>query len=262
MIPNNEAVERVNFLMQSPIRVQILELLRKEGELTKRELNERVDVSRVTVQRNVEVLEEHDWIDNSHPTYSITPLGELVIDEVERLEDSMEVVQKLRPFLKWIPRDSFDLDPHALAEATVIEVDHTNPTDWVHHHTDRIRSTSYAWALLPGTGIEAWEAAVDSSSNGLESQIIVSPDVAETLRTDPDYTEKIEILFERDALELYVYDMSIPYHLGRLDQYIYFVAIDDTGLPRAFIETESDTVHEWAENEFESYLMRAEKFEF
>lgn len=263
MLTNPNTVDDINFLTQSPVRVQILELLREEGELTKSELTDQFDVSRVTIQRNVEALEQRDWIDNSHPTYATTPLGEMVIDEVSPLTESIEIAQKLRPFLKWVPRDSFDLDPHTLADATVIEADRTNPTDWVYRHTDRIRSASYAWALLPGTGMEAWEAAVESSSDSeLESQIIVTPDVAETLETDPEYTEKIEILFERNALELYVYDGSIPYHLGRLDQYIYFVAVDDTGLPQAYVETESDAVYDWAEAKFDSYRARAGSFEF
>lgn len=262
MLTDTNTVEVVHFLTQSPVRVQILELLREEGEFSKRELNDRFDVSRVTVQRNVDALEQRDWIDNSHPTYAITPLGELVVEEVSPLTESVAITQKLRPFLKWIPRDSFDLDPRVLADATILEVDRANPTDWVHHHVSRIRSASTAWALLPGTGTEAWEAAVDSSADGeFESVLVVSPEVAETLRTEPEYADKIELLFDRGALQLYVYYGPIPYHFGRLDQYVYFVVMDDEGIPRAFVETESDTVHEWAESEFESYRTQAEPFE-
>lgn len=263
MLTKDMVVEDINVLTQSPVRVQILELLRDEGELSRSELNEQFDVSRVTIQRNVETLEQRDWIENSHPTYTITPLGELVIEELSSLTESVEMMQKLRPVLKWVPRDSFDLDPHLLADATVIEADHTNPTDWVHHHIDRIRSASDARALLPGTGTEAWEAAVESSDAGeFTATIIVTPSVAETLRNDPVYADKIEILFERDVLELYVYDGPIPYHLSRLDQFVQLVVTDDEGIPRALVETGSDRVGEWADTKFESYRAQAETLEF
>lgn len=263
MLTSNEAIAEVNFLAQSPVRVQILELLCEKGALTKSELNERFDVSRVTIQRNLEALEGRDWIDNSHPTYAITPLGELVIEEVAPLTDSMAIMRKLQPFLKWMPRNSFDLDPRELADATIIAVDEKNPTDWVHHHTDRIRSSTNSWGLLPGTGIEAWNAAVDSSADGgFSAELIVDPKVAETLRSDPLYVDKVETLLERDALDLYTYDGSIPYHIGRFDQYIQIVVADDEGIPRALVETNSDTVREWGESEFESYREQAEPLEF
>lgn len=256
-------VEDVNFLTQSPVRVQILELLREEGELSKRELTERFDVSRVTVQRNVEALQQYDWIDNSHPTYAITPLGELVIDEVSPLTESIETAQKLRPFLKWIPRDSFDLDPRELADATIIEADSTNPTDWVTYHVDRLKSTTYVRGVIQMTGLDAWDAAVEATVHGgAQLELIVSRDVAETLRANPEYAERVEVILDHDALELYQYDEPVPYYLGLLDQYVQFAVTDDEAMPRALVETDDETVHEWAEDEFEAYRAQAEPLEF
>ncbi|MFC7212589.1 helix-turn-helix transcriptional regulator [Saliphagus sp. GCM10025334] len=263
MVTRDRMVEDINFLTQSPVRVQILEHLREEGELSKRELTERFDVSRVTIQRNVEALKERDWIDNSHPTYAITPLGELVIDEVAPLTDSMEVERKLRPFLKWIPRDSFDLDPYLLATATIIEADPTNPTDWVTYHVDRLKSSTYARGVIQMTGLDAWDAAVEATVHGgAQFELIVTRDVAETLRTRPEYAERVEAILDHDALELYEYDESVPYYLGLLDQYVQFGVTDDRGMPRALVETDSEAVHEWAEDEFEAYRAQAESLEF
>ena len=48
-VSNETAVEGLHFLTQSPVRVRLLVLLAAEGRLRKRALQDRVDVSRVTV---------------------------------------------------------------------------------------------------------------------------------------------------------------------------------------------------------------------
>ena len=263
MLTDDSTVENIKFLTQSPVRVQILELLREEGALSKNDLAEHFDVSRVTIQRNVKALEERDWIDNSHPTYAITPLGELVIEEVTPLTDSMEIARKLRPFLKWMPRDSFDVDPLELADATVIPVDPTDPYNWVSYHIERFESVSHVRMTLPMIGDEAWDVTTKRTLAGeLEAEFIADPDVAETLRTNPRYTEKVEQVLATDRLTLSVYDGQFSYGIGLFDQYVQMIAMDDDGLPQTLVETDSETVHGWAETKFESYRAKAEPVEF
>ncbi|WP_246999295.1 hypothetical protein [Halosolutus gelatinilyticus] len=56
------SVEGMHFLTQSSVRVRILELLYEAEVLSKRELRDRIDASRVTVRRNVIALEDRDLI--------------------------------------------------------------------------------------------------------------------------------------------------------------------------------------------------------
>ena len=262
MLANSKTVDSVKFLTQSPVRVQILEVLREEGEMSKSELMDRFDVSRVTVQRNVKALEERDWIDNSHSTYTITPLGEMIIDEVSPLTESIEIARKLRPFLKWIPRDSFDLDPRTLADATVLSFDPTEPCNWVNHHIDRLKSISYARMALPLIDEEWWEVTTERLlDDELEVEFVADLDVADTLRTDPRYSETIEQLLTTNRFTLFVYDGQLSYGIGLYDQHVQMIVVDDE-MPQALVETESDAVYDWAEAKFEFYRTQAEPFVF
>lgn len=263
MLTNHNSVEDINFLTQSPVRVQILELLRKEGELSKSDLIERFDVSRVTIQRNIKALKRRDLIDNSHPTYTITPLGELVIQEVTPLTELMGIARNLRPFLKWIPRDSFDLDPRTLADATVLPFDPTDPYNWVNYHVDRLNSISHARMTLPMIGGEAWDVTTERVlDDELEAEFVADSDVADTLCTNSRYSKTIEQLLATDRFTLFVYDERLPYGIGLLDQYVQMVVADDEGVPQALVETESYAVYNWAETKFEFYRAEAEPFEF
>ncbi|ELZ23340.1 hypothetical protein C477_02294 [Haloterrigena salina JCM 13891] len=79
-----ESVDVVNFLTQSPVRVAILQRLRETDRLTKAELREEADASRVTVQRNLDALEGRELIRCRVREYEIRPLGEVVAEELDR----------------------------------------------------------------------------------------------------------------------------------------------------------------------------------
>ncbi|WP_174299195.1 winged helix-turn-helix domain-containing protein [Natronococcus occultus] len=75
-------VSGMGFLTQSPVRIRILRALYDIEEIRKRELKDRFDTSRVTVRRNVNALEERDRAAVSGRRCEITPLGELVVEDV------------------------------------------------------------------------------------------------------------------------------------------------------------------------------------
>lgn len=262
MLTSDEIIAEVNFLTQSPVRFQILELLYEERDLTQSELNERMDVSRVTVQRNVQALEERDWIDNSHPTYSITPLGELVIEDVEPLAESLTLTRKLRPFLKWLPRGAFDLDPRHLTDATILPVDPTDPYNWVSYHMERLSSVSRVRMTLPMIGDEALDVLSERVlADELEAESVADPEVARTLRTNPRYTGTVEELLGTDRFELYVYEGRLSYGVGVFDKFVQMIVADDEGMPQALVETESEVVRDWAADRIEYHRDRAEPFD-
>lgn len=263
MRTQDEAIEDLQFLTQSPLRVQLLELLREEGELTEPELRARFDVARVTVQRNVEALVERDWIDNSRSTYTITPLGKLLIEELAPVTESIQLERRLRPFLRWVPRESFDLDPRALADATVIPVDPADPYNWVHYHVDRLESVSRTRMTLPMIGGEAWGVTTRRLLAGdLEAELIAEPAVADKLRTNPRYSEHVERILPLEGFELFVFDDKFPYGVGLFDRTVQLIVADDAGMPQALVETDATEAYEWAERTFEGYRARSTPFEF
>ncbi|MFC6719905.1 helix-turn-helix transcriptional regulator [Natrialbaceae archaeon GCM10025810] len=259
----DEAIGCLTFLNQSPVRIRILNLLSEEKALTKGELTKQVNVSRVTIQRNLEALAEYGWLKPAQSEYTITPAGELVSRELTSVIDSIQLERKLHPFLRWLPRDSFDLDPQLLRDATVISTEPTDPYNWVRYHIDRLSTTSHLRLLLPLIGDEGWEVTTTRLRNGeLTAEFIADTAVATTLRTNPRYTDTVDQLRTTEGFELFLYEGTFPFGIGIFDQYVQMIVADDDGMPQALIETQSERVHEWAEATFKDYREKSKRFTF
>lgn len=261
MIPYDNAVEEINLLTQSPVRVRILKLLHEQGELDRRELTEQFDVSRVTVKRNLDALEQQGWIANSRPGYGITPLGEIVVEEFYPAIDTFKLNQTLRPFLQWFPEDDLEFDVRALADAKVVVSDSSNPYAPVNRHLEVMQSADRFRCLLPAVALQPMMAARDCVIEyDQEQEVVFGANVASTLEEEPEYEEVIDELAELDNCRLLVARSELSYYLGLCEECVQIGVEDDDGVPKALVETEAEEVREWAEGTYQDYLIRAEPF--
>lgn len=102
-------IEEIETLARSCRRVRILEELRKERALTRDELKERIDGARTTIQRNLDTLVKHGWVQYIDREYRITQTGELISDKFRELVDVVEVTQQLAPFLDFLETGGMEL---------------------------------------------------------------------------------------------------------------------------------------------------------
>ncbi|WP_126663685.1 helix-turn-helix transcriptional regulator [Haloterrigena salifodinae] len=254
-----EPVDVVNFLTQSPIRVAILQRLRETDRLTKAELREEADASRVTVQRNLNALEERELIRCRVREYEIRPLGEVVAEELESTTETMAFVERIRPFCRWFPDDELEFDVCALADATVVVSDSTDPYAPVNRHIEAMERADRFRCLLPAIGLPALTVARERVVEHDQSQEVVhSATLESTLRSEPEYRELVAEIRAHEACTMRVADRKLTYYLGLFDDVVQIGVEDDDGIPRALVETDASEIRAWAEETYECHLEQSE----
>lgn len=254
-----EPVAAVNFLTQSPVRVAILDRLDETDRLSKTELRDEFDVSRVTVQRNLDALEDRDLIRSDVHEYEIRPLGELVADELDATIDTIAFAERIRPFLRWFPESALEFDMRALADATVVVSDSTDPYAPVNRHIEAMERADRFRCLLPAIGLPALTAAHERVvEHDQRQEIICSPVLESTVRSEPEYRDLVADILSHDDCTMRVADRELTYYLGLFEAVVQIGVEDDDGIPRALVETEAPEIRSWATRTYDGYRERSE----
>ncbi len=256
---NATAVEGVQFLTQSTVRVHILELLYETGGLRKCELRDRVDASRVTVRRNIDALEDRDLVAVAGGRRELTILGEIVVEDVLPAFDTAGTVERLRPFVRWFPENDLGFDVRSLADATVIVSDSTNPYAPVNRHFEAVQTADRIRCLLPTVGLYPLSAVRDRVvETDRRHEIVIDETVASTLSTETSYEQVVADLVAAENCTLSVTPRELAYYLGLCDNSVQICVGGEDGLPRVLVETDADDVREWADKTYEQCRRRAE----
>ncbi len=254
----NEAVEQIEFLARSEHRVRILDLLCEHGRLTNHELRDHFSASRTTVGRNLAALEEKGWIRRTNGECEIARHGELVTEKFSDLMETVRLVDRLEPFVKWVPDGALDLDLRLLADAEILLPKPGDSWAMVNRHVSIISETSHDRVIIPVTGLHAMEALHRKIVHGdARVEAVAEPNIAEVFQSNPDYSSLFEEMVDTGRFEVRVYDGDIPYYLGLLDETVQ-IGVDEDGEPRAMVETENEAVADWAASIFEEYKRHSE----
>lgn len=253
-----DAIDLLDFVTRSASRVQILETLLEADAASRAELQSAVDVVRTTLQRNLDGLAERGLIRERDRQYEITPTGILVASGVRDSLALAAPATRLRPVLERIPVSELDLDPELLTDATVVEATTANPYAPVKRHEMRMAETDHARLVLPAVGADPVETAQETASEGAVHELIVTPDVVETMRTDPSFEEHAKSMIDTATVTMSLFDGEIPYYLGILDDIVEIGVHDESGLPTALLESTNPAVREWAIERFEEYQRRSD----
>lgn len=253
-----DTIGEVEVLARSAIRARLLEELFEHERVRKDALKERVDASRTSIQRNLDVLEEHGWVASNSRDYWITQSGRPVVEEFLALLKIIHAAKRLQPLLEWLPREEFDLELHALAAADLTVARERNPYAPVNRHVDLLESADRFRCLLPAVGLQPMRVARDSVvERGSVHTVVFDPDVVATLERDRNYGDPVENLLEDPGAELLVSDRPVPFYLGLGDGVVQIGVGDDQGAPRSLVESDADEVIAWAEQKFDEFAAAA-----
>lgn len=206
MYAGSKRLNDVEFLIRSTNRLDVLSAVQRNPR-DRRDLRAETDFSRVTLSRILGDLTDRGWITRNNDHYEITPEGEVVATEVERLFANLEVIDTLSETLRWLPTERFDFELQRLADAEVMlpdEHDLTAQIRWVESRiqaTDRIRSVG-TWVAA-----EILETVVETTIDGeLRCECVLEGRVIDHIRDDPELRESARVLLASDRANLYRFD--------------------------------------------------------
>lgn len=255
----DQPIEEVNVLARSPTRIRLFEELYEHEQLAKSDLKQRIDASRTTIQRNLDALQEQGWVAGNNREYWVTRSGKPVAEQFLELLNTIYAAKRIQPFLEWLHMDELDLPLSSLANAEITVTDENNPYAPVNRHIELMQSTDWFRCLLPAVGLQPLLVARDRIlKHESRHEIVVDPDIVDTLRTRDAYQDPLGDILSTDRATVLVSDREIPFYLGMAEGVVQIGVSDDDGVPRSLIETGAGEVREWAEETYEEYRTAAE----
>jgi predicted transcriptional regulator len=194
-------------------------------------------------------LEEREWIRRRYDAgdYAITWFGQVVIEDLEGLLETVETTQRLEGLLESLPTESMDFDLRRFRTARI-----TRPT-----RTDHLAPSKRCVELMEGCaarffclGTMADRFATQELPALVESipeiEGVYTRGVFETVRGDPEMRAAVQ-RYLRAGGELSLHDDDFPVRLGIYDETVGLALNDGRGFVPALIESDDETILRWAE---------------
>jgi predicted transcriptional regulator len=175
----------------------------------KRDLTERLSVSRSTVDRGVRELERLGLLERADGGYRRTVVGSLALEEYQRATERLGAISTAADVISHLPPD-VDVDVSALVDAEVLVPTQESPFLAMTYMNDLIRRADRfricATAVVPPQ-VELFHREVVENGMGLTG--ITSEESFDVLVSD--YREETVEALETGRYDLYVTDERIPY---------------------------------------------------
>jgi predicted transcriptional regulator len=254
------ALKAIEFLARSPHRAAVLGAL-ADAPRTRHELRERADVSRVTISRLLDDLDERDWVKHDNGQYEATPRGRMVAREFRRLHGNLTVGDRLDDALEWLPVEEFDFDLACLHDAKVLRAsDWEGQTEAIRHAADLVEDTEEIRGTAIGFSHEVVDAIRDMviERDGV-FEVVVDETAFGMIRNDEGLRQRFRDLLRANGARLYRYSGSAPLHMVmQMDDITVICGHVDEGPPPGTLESQHDRVRTWAQTYFESALRDAD----
>jgi predicted transcriptional regulator len=251
--------DAVAFLAASSNRVTLLGRLRTQGPARRRTCYELLDASRRTVKRTLSALEDRGWVRQTDDGYHVTALGDVVYVEYDRMQQTLSVAERLRPFLRNVPGDAFDLDLRHLADAEVVFAEDSSPYAPMDRALEFRRGSSRLRELSSVVARDSVAQLTErlDEEDQFDVEVVLSADAVESARANDDYASDFGDHRTADALSMYVYEGTLPFLLTIGDESVALGATDESGVPAALVVSDADRVRSWASDVYERYRAAA-----
>jgi predicted transcriptional regulator len=231
----------------------------REGPLDRRDLQERVGVSRPTIHRQIRALEADGLVAKRDGAFALTPVGELAASEFARTFEVMDTVSALSRVVQWLPVSAFDFDFARLRDADVTLPQPNDPFAPTRrmlrriHGADRIRMVTYTFLPEENPSTRRCSIREEQFFEG-----VMDPTLVETVLADPASAAYFRELLTQGR-RLVVSSVPVPFIVTIADDAVLIGAVDEGGSPQGLILTDDEAVRAWAEETVDGYLDGGER---
>lgn len=247
-------IESVEYLARSPSRLQVLDLIH-DGSQSRSELDEQVDVSRVTLGRVLSNFENRGWIRRMNGEYETTPEGEYIASELSKLLRNIGTLDHLDGAMDWLPIERFDFDLTCLRDAEVATADWSDHTAQIQRVADVIDGASRIAATASGVSRDVADSIWEATTTGNATvELIIDGTALSIIQTDPELARKHREMIANGDTEILHYDgADTPLLMVSVcDDTVILCGHDDDGPPPGTLESTHETVRNWAESYIDS----------
>jgi len=246
--PNRE------FLLEAVRRAPLLRLLQR-GPAEASALSASVDMSRSTVHRALNSLEECDVLEKSNEEYELTNMGTFVAEATTRFSTRASTALNLTQFVNSIDMNGHGFPVEYFSDVTITRRKERDPHATIHriielfeNHEDlRMFSTVISPVYV--------DVGYREMMDGMQIEAIFEREVLDLMLSE--YPEKAHETISTGNFEIYAHD-DLPFELFLLEDRIGMAAHNQNGNAEILLECDDPSAIEWAENLYADHLSRAD----
>lgn len=245
----------IDLLRRSPLLEEL-----QGAEYDRRELQERLEISRATSHRHTKLLSELGVIERVNGQFRLTRSGALLADACTRFKQESYGALQLAPVLDAVTDAPVPIDNEAFADAVVTGAEHGDPHTPLVRFLALVRETETLHALdldlIAPARLDEIKGPIVA---GMETKLIGLPEVARDVIEN--HPENCIEACESGYLTVKLVD-ELPFSLAIFDARVGIgVSESDTRRPRLFIDTDAPEVREWAWKVYDHYDSQAIEME-
>lgn len=247
--------ESREFLLEVVRRGPLLEGLRGTSASAGR-LVETVDMSRSTVHRALDALEEHEVVQESGGEYELTQLGEVLAGELRRFGRRARTARSLSPFLNAVRTNGTDVPVEHLDDATVIRRKPRQPHVTIHRIFELFERSDHVRMFSSVISPIYVDMAYPKLMDGMQIQAVFEREVVDLMLSE--YPQQAHDTIATGNFDVYAHPGDLPFELFVFDDRIGMAAHNREGIAEVLIESDDPAARTWAEDRFETHRARAD----
>lgn len=233
-----------------------------EGPHHRRELQEKLDLSKATCHRIIRSFDEMDLLQRTDHGYKLTELGRVVAEQVEAFELKIRTAYQLEPLLKAFDAAAVDFDVDLFTNATITRPRPDDPSPPVHRYLElfeeaqSVRTIARTSFVPPLYLKEIFNTAFDDNKKG---GIVIYPKSVVEKRYTEYHDWHRQVAEEGIPIRYRIYERS-PFGMTIYDDdHVGLRAYDErTGTLVLFADTDNPDAISWAEDVFDHYYEKSE----
>jgi len=216
-----------------------------DGNVEKREVLERVDVSRPTMDRAYRELNEIGIINSVGTSHVFTRFGKTVCHSMKEIFELVEAMEQARDFLIQLPEDA-PIDLRVFLRANIHFAEAHAPQEVfvnVLQDIDEVDSVrGYASAFLPSHVSLFYDLIMNTD---ITFELLFTESVLDTLHSN--YPDQLSDITEKDTCTVRSTDADIPFGVILIDNSRVFVPLGDNRKQLiGIVENNTEYSVEWA----------------
>lgn len=220
----------------------------QEEPLERRQLEDRLDVSRSTSHRYVRTLQELGLVEKTNGRYVLTDLGTDIAETVATFETEVGTRLRLAPMMEVVRGATPPVDIAAFEDATVTSVDDGEPFAPLRRFVSLVQETESLrginTARIAPTYLEEFRGRI---LDGMETELIDPPHITEDIMER--YPEKIVQVCASENVTILIHEDedTLPFGLVLFDDHVAIGLFHTTkGTLETLIDTDEPAAIEWA----------------
>lgn len=255
----DDGIAELSFLSASPNRVVLLDAL-AQGPATPAELEDRLDIPRSTLQRNLSSLQEHGYVayQSTENRYRVTTAGELARDALDNAVSKLTTATKISPFLDRFPTE-LPLDEGTLQACEVVQSTTENPYDPVAAVKSYVKEAGGIRGFFPTVNPLYVEGMRKYDPGDFQIEAIAPPRAYEALETH--HLDLLERITASASVDLYESPAVPSYAIAIAADTLLLAAFDEHMRTHSVLQVPRETsLYEWGTDIYQEIKSTATEF--